>query len=242
MIVDIHSHIKRNLSCQEEEEKKLLLDMEKNKVDVRVVSAMDGWTVEEGNRYVSGFVSAHPGRLAGCAVINPKEEDCDKKAAEVLTLPGMAMLEFQSVEHGYYPDTCDGIDRVLQVAEKKGVPVKVFTGIGARSMPQQWLGHVKRHPDITFIFLHMGCFDYGYGCVDLAAHYSNILLETSNQYEVQILKKAVGSLPAKKLVFGSSYPERLTRCSLDVFDMFHLDDEYRRLLFGENAAGLLGYV
>ncbi len=122
MIVDIHSHIKRNLSCQEEEEKKLLLDMEKNKVDVRVVSAMDGWTVEEGSRYISGFVSAHPGRLVGCAVINPKEEDCNKKAAEVLTLPGMAMLEFQSVEHGYYPDTCDGIERVLQVAEKKRGP------------------------------------------------------------------------------------------------------------------------
>ena len=38
MIVDIHSHIKRNPAGQEEEEKKLLLDMEKNGIDFRVVS------------------------------------------------------------------------------------------------------------------------------------------------------------------------------------------------------------
>ena len=50
MIVDIHSHIKRNPAGQEEEEKKLLLDMEKNGIDFRVVSALDGWPVEAGNR------------------------------------------------------------------------------------------------------------------------------------------------------------------------------------------------
>ena len=105
------------------------------------------------------------------------------------------MLEFNSVEHGYYPDACSGIEDVLAVAEERRVPVKVFTGIGSRSMPQQWLGHVRRHPDLVFLFLHMGCFDYGYGCVDLGKEIPNIYLETSNQYEVQILKKAVTSLP-----------------------------------------------
>ena len=70
MIVDIHSHIKRNPAGQEEEEKKLLLDMEKNGIDFRVVSALDGWPVEAGNRYISKLVSAYPDRLAGCAVIN----------------------------------------------------------------------------------------------------------------------------------------------------------------------------
>lgn len=240
MIVDIHSHIKRNPAGQEEEEKKLLLDMEKNGIDFRVVSALDGWPVEAGNRYISKLVSAYPDRLAGCAVINPKEDNCAETARKALKLPGMVMLEFNSVEHGYYPDACSGIEDVLAVAEERRVPVKVFTGIGSRSMPQQWLGHVRRHPDLVFLFLHMGCFDYGYGCVDLGREIPNIYLETSNQYEVQILKKAVTSLPKEKLVFGSSYPERLTRCSLDVFDMFHLDETYREYLFGKNGARILG--
>ena len=76
--------------------------------------------------------------------------------------------------------------------------------------------------------------------MDLGKEIPNIYLETSNQYEVQILKKAVTSLPKEKLVFGSSYPERLTRCSLDVFDMFHLYETYREYLFGKNGARILG--
>ncbi len=240
MIVDIHSHIRRRPGCQKEEENALILDMEKNRIGVRVVSALEGWMQKEGNVYISQLVSRYPKQLAGCAVINPKEDGCGEKTREALSLPGMVMLEMNSVEHGYYPDTCQGIEEVLAAAEEKGVPVKVFTGIGSRSMPQQWIGHVKRHPKLTFIFLHMGCFDYGYGCVDLAGEYQNLYLETSNQYEVQILKKAVHTLPKEKLIFGSSYPERLTRCSLDVFDMFHLDEEYRKCVFERNGARLLG--
>lgn len=238
MIIDIHSHIRKDADGQQEQ--KLLLDMDKNGIDFRVVSALEGWSVEAGNQYVSELVSRHPERLAGCAVIDPKQSDCREIAKKALELPGMEMLEFNSVEHGYYPDGCSGIDAVLEVAEEKKVPVKVFTGIGSRSMPHQWLGHVKKHPNLTFIFLHMGCFDYGYSCVDIAGEMPNIYLETSNQYEVQILKKAVTKLPKEKLVFGSSYPERLTKCSLDVFDMFHLDEIYQEYLFGKNGARILG--
>lgn len=240
MVVDIHSHIKNQKGNQAAEEEKLLQDMERNKIGFRVVSALEGWSSETGNRYISDFVSRYPKQLAGCAVINPKEEDCGEKARTALALPGMVMLELNSVEHGYYPDSCDGVGEVLEAAKEKGVPVKVFTGIGSRSMPQQWLCHVKAFPGLNFIFLHMGCFDYGYGCVDLAGEYPNIYLETSNQYEVQILKKAVTTLPKEKLVFGSSYPERLTRCSLDVFDMFRLDDTYKSYLFEKNGARILG--
>ncbi len=238
MIVDIHSHIRKDAEGLQEE--KLLQDMKKNGIDFRVVSALEGWSVEAGNQYVSDLASRHPECLAGCAVINPKDDNCEEAARKALELPNMVMLEFNSVEHGYYPDACSGIEKVLAVAEEKKVPVKVFTGIGSRSMPHQWLGHVKKHPDLTFIFLHMGCFDYGYGCVDLAQEFPNIYLETSNQYEVQILKKAVTKLPKEKLVFGSSYPERLTKCSLDVFDMFDLSDIYREYLFGKNGARILG--
>lgn len=239
MIIDIHSHIKRNYDHPETEEKELLADMKRNKVDFRVVSTLEGLSIEEGNQYISELVSRHPDCLAGCAVINPKEADCAQKAEAALSLPGMVVLELNSLEHGYYPDSCEGVEAVLEEAAKKQVPVKIFSGIGSRSMPQQWLGHVKRHPELNFIFLHMGCFDYGYGCVDLALEYPNIYLETSNQYEVQILKKAAMNVPKEKMLFGSSWPERLTRCSLDVFDMFHLDDAYQEAMFGKNAEKML---
>lgn len=223
MIYDIHSHIKRDDVNQGQLEIDLIQDMKKNKINVRVVSTLEGKSISEQNNYISGFVSKYPDLLIGCAVINPKEYNCREETVRALNLPGIKILELNSYEHGYYPDTCPNIDEVLRIAENKGFPVKVFVGLGAKSIPHQWIKHVRQHPKLKFIFLHMGCFDYGYGCVDLAREFPNIYLETSNQYEVQILKKALNQLPAGKLVFGSSYPERLTKCSIDVFEMFELD-------------------
>ncbi len=84
----------------------------------------------------------------------------------------------------------------------------------------------------------MGCFDYGYGCVELAKEYSNIWLETSNQYEVQILKKALMTVSEDKVLFGSMYPERFTRCSLDVFDTLRPKEEWKKAWLGGNAERL----
>ena len=233
MIIDIHSHIK--LDGQQP----LFQDMDKNGIDYRIVSCLSEPDTKIANKFVEELVSAHPDRLGGCAVINPKQKDCAEECERFLENPAMKMVEFNSLEHGYYPDVCEGVDKVLKVVAKNQAIVKVFSGIGSRAMPQQWLKHVEKYPQIPFIFLHMGCFDYGYGCVDLAGRYENIYLETSNQYEVQIMKKAVTTAPQDKLLFGSSYPERLTKCSLDVLDMFHLDEGFRKKIFGENAAALL---
>ena len=84
----------------------------------------------------------------------------------------------------------------------------------------------------------MGCFDYGYGCVELAKEYPNIWLETSNQYEVQILKKALMTVSEDKVLFGSMYPERFTRCSLDVFDTLRPKEDWKKAWLGENAERL----
>lgn len=240
MIIDIHAHVHANAVNRDIEEQSLLDDMDRNGIDLRVISALDTWDASEGNKFVSNLVSRMPGRLMGCAVANPKDPDCASKIAQDLCLPGMAMLEMNSFEHGYYPDVCPGVERVLDVAEKMSIPVKVFTGIGCRSMPQQWMKHVRNHPSIPFIFLHMGCFDYGYGCIDLVNRTENLYIETSNQYEVQILKKACRSAPRDRILFGSMWPDRLTRCSLDVFDTLSPDDSFLQMLHGENAAKLLG--
>jgi predicted TIM-barrel fold metal-dependent hydrolase len=239
LLIDIHAHIKRDEESLEYLEKELLEDMERNHISLRVVSTLEGKSIKDQNNYISELVSRCPDKLIGCAVINPKEDDAVAETKRALTLPGIRMIEFNSVEHGYYPDSTPKMDRILAVIEESNVPVKVFTGIGARSMPQQWAVHAEKHPNLNFIFLHMGCFDYGYACIDLASEHENIFLETSNQYEVQILRKAFSKLPKEKLVFGSSFPSVFTKCSVDVFDMFNLEKEYLEGIFEGTAKRLL---
>lgn len=239
MIFDIHSHIKRDDKNQEKLEADLLEDMKKNNIALRVVSTLEGKSIQEQNNYISDFVSRYPHELVGCAVINPKEFDSVEETLRALRLPGIKMLEFNSLEHGYYPDSNPNINEILEIAQAGNIPVKVFVGLGARAIPHQWLAHTNKHPDVKFIFLHMGCFDYGYGCVDLALNNNNIYVETSNQYEIQILKKAFAKLPREKIIFGSSYPERITKCSIDVFDMFHLDKGYLDSIYSGSFKNIL---
>ncbi|MEC1523833.1 amidohydrolase family protein [Neobacillus niacini] len=238
-MIDIHAHVKRDRTTYNYLEQELLDDMKKNNITSRVVSAIEGKSIQDQNNYIADFVSRYPDQLIGCAVINPKEDNSIDETRRVLTLPGIKMIEFNSLEHGYYPDSCPNLDPIFDILEENRIPVKVFTGIGARSMPQQWAVHAKRHPNLPFIFLHIGCFDYGYGCVDVAAENENIYVETSYQYEIQVLRKAFSTLPKEKLLFGSSYPTVLTKSSVNVFDMFDLEKDYLNSIYYKNAAVLL---
>ncbi len=241
MIIDIHAHINLLNPFGEKEIESLLADMDRFGIEKRVVSAIHGGNIKKQNDCIVDLVKKHPDRLIGCAVINPKDENAIEESQRILKIPEIRMIEFNSLEHGYYPDACKRLDEILTVLSEKDLPIKVFAGIGARSMPQQWLKQIKKHRNVNFIILHMACFDYGYGCVDLAKEHENVYLETSNQYEVQIIKKAINELSPEKLLFGSLYPERFTRCSISIFDTFDVDSSFRKRVYEENAKNILKF-
>ena len=85
----------------------------------------------------------------------------------------------------------------------------------------------------------MGCFDYGYTCIDVANRNKNIFIETSNQYELQILRKAINTLNPHKILFGSMYPYRLSSTGLKIFDMLNLSKQNLDLIFSSNARSIL---
>ena len=85
----------------------------------------------------------------------------------------------------------------------------------------------------------MGCFDYGYSCVDIVNRNENAFIESSNQYELQIFKKALNKLDKSKIVFGTMYPERLTSNGKDIFDLFELSKEELDLIFSDNAKRIM---
>ncbi|MDD7512646.1 MAG: amidohydrolase family protein, partial [Clostridiales bacterium] len=119
-------------------------------------------------------------------------------------------------------------------------PIKVFTGIGQHGIPQQWEKYLVKYPSLKIIFLHMGCFDYGYTCIDVVKRNDNAYTEISNQYESQILRKCLREIPVSKILFGSSFPERLTSSSLIILDMLDIDEEYKRQIYNNNNRCFLG--
>lgn len=235
-MIDIHSHIQKKEDTYLIDE--LLTDMERFHIEKRVISDLRVDEIQKGIRAVAQLVQQYPKRLIGCALLNPALHTCMEDVEYALSLPEIQMIEFNSYEHGYAPDTCSTLPAIFDKINSRKLPVKVFSGLGAKALPQQWVAYVKAYPDIPFIFLHMGCFDYGYGCVDIVENYPNAYIETSNQYEMQILKKAFQNLPMHKILFGTSYPERFTRNAIEVFDMFSLSKQQLQAFMHDNAQKL----
>ncbi|MGY3778775.1 amidohydrolase family protein [Isobaculum melis] len=237
MYIDIHSHITFAQNRYHIDE--LLEDMNENQIDKRVISSINNEDLLLNNRSMNDLCAQYPDRLIGCSMINPKCKNVMEQIKEAIELPYIQFLEFDSFEHGYYPELQENLFEIFDLVKETNLIVKVFVGIGARTIPQQWEKYAQAFPTIKFIFLHMGCFDYGYTCIDVAQRNDNIYVETSNQYELQILRKALKELKIDKIVFGTKYPERLTSSSIYLFDMLTITEEEKAKIFYKNSQNLM---
>ena len=240
MIIDYHAHLKWDRETNSYDTEACLKDMEENCIEKRMVSALYGYSVREQNEAVERMVREHPDQIIGCAVINPKERDCVEEMERVASCGCFKASELDSMEPCYYPGTMPVVGVMIDIAGSHGMPVNVFTGWGCRTMTAQWAYYDRRHPDMRMVLLHMGTTDFGYGCVDLVRQYDNLMVETSCMYELPILRKAFGNLPKEKFLFGSHYPDKITRCSVDTFVLLHLPKETLDCLYYRNAEQVLG--
>lgn len=242
MIIDFHAHLERNPITKEYDVAGLLQDMKDNHIDQRVVSALSGSSIASANDKIIEIVNQYPEQLIGCAVINPKLDDCIEEVKRIVKEKTIKMIEFNSLEHGYRPEKLAyHIDPILEICQKEGLIVKVFTGHGFYTMPEQWLYYSHRYPLIHFVILHMGGSDYTYGTVDMCnqPETENLMLETSYETEVPALNKAFGELPADKFLYGSNYPSNFTNLSIMKFNTIDLSDEAKNKIFYQNAKKLL---
>ncbi len=238
-IFDYHSHLgwdqKTNtFKCDE-----LLLDMDEYGIEQRMVSALYGYDISKQNDVVAELVKKYPDRIVGCAVINPKLENCIEETKRIVSTGLFKAIELDSLEHSYYPEATENIDEIIDIATKNNMPVNVFTGWGPRTMPAQWAYYAKKHKDMRMVLLHMGTTDFGYGCIDLVKNSENLWVETSCMYEFPILRRAFKNIPEEKFLFGTHFPHKFTKCSIDTFDLLNLDESFRNKLFYENAVNFL---
>lgn len=230
-MIDIHSHvIDKNIEVVQ----KLIEDMDIHGIEKRVVSTISSAPGLENVKFTEKIVKMYPSKLIGCVVLNPKNNNVLKELEYALDSEWIKMFEFNPVEHAYFPDLNEKMDYIIGKIDSKGLPIKVYTGIGRYGIPQQWEKYVKKYINTNFVFLHMGCFDYGYTCVDVVSRNKNAFTEISNQYELQILRKALEKINNKKILFGTSYPHRLTSSALKLFDTFNLTEKEKENIYSNN--------
>ena len=238
-IIDYHSHLKRDYKTKHYYTDELIKDTIDNNIDIRCVSTMQGKSITLQNQFIEEFVKHNSERFIAVAAINPKEDDAMEEMKRVAESGVFKAIEFDSLEHGYIPEIAPNIDDIFDICEQYGLVVNCFTGWGDHTAPMQWGYYAKRHPNVPVVMLHMGGYDFGYNCVEVAKKFDNVYVETSDVYELQIMHIALREIPHEKILFGSQFPDKITKCSMDFFDMFDITEEDRELFFYKNAERLL---
>ncbi len=239
MIIDYHCHLpwdrEKDIYLIDE----LLEDTKKNNIRKRVISAIDGYSIKEQNDAVIDTVTKYPDIFIGSALINPKEKGCIDELKRVIESKVIKAIELDSLVHNYYPENEKNLDEIFRIAIENNLVINVFTGWGPRTMPAQWGFYAKKFPEAKVVLLHMGTTDFGYGCIELVPTLDNLYVETSCLYEFPILRKAFSKIDNSKILFGTHYPHKFSKCSIETFDLLNLSEELKEKLYFKNAIDIL---
>lgn len=253
LAIDAHCHIgafpvqKNGITTFTAED--LIARMDRNGIDKAVVCHLISpvWERDEltaGNDLVLAAVAAHPDRLAGLCVVNPRHGDFAVTEARRCLAAGMRGLKLHPVLHGSYPIDGAIMDPLMEVARFAGVPVVTHSDFDARCCTPYQVAHLAaRHPDVTVVMLHMGLdTDMIAHTPEIAEPYPNVILDTSCTPDLPypVYLNSVDRAGADRVVFGSDGPvcsveANLTKLRVARETYGLRDDDVRRIL-GTTAA------
>ena len=235
---DFHVHMGTSSSGEKTTIEDLIASMDKYHIERSGLSILNGTVCSVLNDRVMEAVKKYPDRIVGYAYINPREENCVEEVHRCLSSGYFKGVKFHSWKHGYYPDNCKPLDDVCNAIAEYDVPVITHTGTPTLSLPQQWAVVAKKHPDVKFVFAHIGLQEFGYGCVICAKELDNVYVGTESQSEIPVIRKAIDELGADRIIFGTDWPYKYIPAEIIKMEPYGLTDEELEKIFYSNARKL----
>lgn len=191
----------------------------------------------EGNDLVRTACARHPGRLVGFATVNPWYGDAAVEELRRAAADGLVGLILHPPRQGFIL-VDDVADPVLEVAGELGLPVYVGTGTPAYALPLQLTEVARRYPQVRFLMGHMGHSDFWIDSIPAAVAAPNVFAEISYK-QPHVIREAVATLGADRVVYGSDAPFNAMRLELEKFTEVGLDEGERELVAAETLLSLL---
>lgn len=240
LMYDVHGHMGKTSSGDPVDAHALVKDMDKHGIAKIGISSLSGTVNRVQNDLVYECYKEYPDRILPYAFINPKAPDAHEEIDLCLGERGFKAVKFHSWKHGYYADNTPQLDEILTHIEKYGVHVQTHVGTSPLSTPFVWMRLAKKHPNINFLFTHMGCREFGYSVIEAVRDIPNIYLETSVIYDTDVLLKVKECVGAKRIVFGTDWPYKSVECEIEKIYQMGFTDEELEYVFHKNAAHLWG--
>lgn len=235
---DIHSHLGKTSSGEENTATQLVEELKEYGISKVGISCLSGMSTRYQNDFIYKAMCEYPDIIEGYAFINPKDGDAVNEIDVCLGKYKMKAVKFHSWKHGYYPDNTPALHTLLQQIETYGVHIQTHVGTAPISNPYVWAQYAKDHPNVRFVFTHIGYYEFGISTIMAVKDLPNVWVETSGQMDVNVLKTAVDVLGSKRICFGTDWPYKPLNIEISKFEELGLNQEQKEDIFYKNAAYL----
>lgn len=242
MVIDHHNHIWEGESTggfldESMSVSRLLREMDQAGVDLcgvcTVAQSID-------NDYVVRAQRAHPDRLFGYCMVNPRTPGARDELKKYLDL-GLKGLKLHPRLHGYQLGDHILMDPLLELCREYKVPVFSHGGSEENDHPFYFEELARTFPDVKVILGHMCALNYCDDAVLVASRNANIYLDTSTA-ELFAVKAALKKVGSERILMSTDWPGNDFRMELLKIQIATEGDPeaYRRITGGNYETILNG--
>ncbi len=243
-VIDAHAHLGWDFTFDHDFPREHLVD-ELERLGVDALIAQPGTTHDvEGARSqhdaIAALAAEYPGRVFGMANPSPhlRPADYEAEVTRCVRELGFVAVKMHPLAHAVAPDLGPG-RRVVEVANKLGIPVMIHTGSGIPfALPSAVVPLAQRNPDTRIVLAHAGGQMFAGEALLAAQLCPNIYLEASwlSYDRVSSFVQGVG---AERVMMGADHSDNVS-VELAKFRAAGLSEDELAWCLGGTAARFFG--
>ena len=242
-IIDSHTHIDAAGFWVDPPETILRL-MDEAGIEQAIVMTYRDAPIPGGDdplEYIAEACRRYP-RLIGYARMNPHHgEHAVSELERAFRDLGMKGLKLHPVSYVMHPASPETI-ALIKTAAAWHAPTLFHCGDEDFTLPYQIAQAAELVPEATIILGHMGGYFHVEDAIQAARQYPNLILETSAMPYPDMIKRAVDTIGAERVLFGSDGPGCDPSIEVEKVRAAGLSAADEQLLFSTNIERILSQV
>jgi len=237
---DFHGHLGKTSSGEENTATMLVEDLKKYGIEKVGISNLTLPSMEERNDLIYDAMCQYPDFIKGYMYINFRSPRIYEEIDYRLNKQGFSGCKIVTSREGIRGDNYPRIKEIMPFVAKYGKVVQVFAGTSPYCTPFVWADLAEKNPDLILCFTHIACRELGYTLIELIRDIPNTCVETSQNFEVDMLKKAIDVLGSERVLMGTDWPYKPTKTELYKFEYMGIPEDKLENIYWKNAARLWG--
>ena len=222
--------------------------MDENGMDVAVTfpprPAPIGWdSYLKANKIIADAIKKYPNRIIGFVRFSPYYSEAIDYLQEAIKKMGFSGLKLHPKNEAFSINSERLVHPLMEKAAKLGIPVLTHSGQSDFCTPLLVSQLAESFPDVTLIMGHMGG-DRARDAIHFAKRIDNLVLETSLNQPLSVLKSAIDEVGVEKIVFGSDMGgvalPYSPKYEIMRFDYLDITANEKEMVMGRNIARILG--